>query len=328
VDHERRHLHGAHHDAAIAVGRRPALDSEVVMRRVLRGVTVWSGLLLTACGAVDRTSTAPPPAAARARPPVLVQGAMPVETDRLVARLEQPTVEQVGAWTFWRGRIDGHPVVVSRTGKGIANVAAATTLAAERYRPAAIVNQGTAGGHDPDLRVYDIVLGRESIYLGAFKTAYRERGAGSNTLEWTPLDLLASPGSAAEDPNARTVRRFHADDRLLAAAARAAGEYKQGRVVTGVIGSADIWNSEIDRIEQLRREYRTSVEEMESASAAQIAAVFDIPFLGVRILSNNITNGGAYDGRTGEACQDYVFATVKAYIAAQAATASTTSGAP
>ena len=53
---------------------------------------------------------------------------------------------------------------------------------------------------------------------------------------------------------------------------------------------------------------------METASAAQIAGLFQIPFLGIRVLSNNITNGGTYDAKTGEACQDYVYGVVKAYI--------------
>jgi adenosylhomocysteine nucleosidase len=30
---------------------------------------------------------------------------------------------------------------------------------------------------------------------------------------------------------------------------------------------------------------------METASAAQIAGLFQIPFLGIRVLSNNVTNG-------------------------------------
>lgn len=85
--------------------------------------------------------------------------------------------------------------------------------------------------------------------------------------------------------------------------------------MTGVIGSSDVWNSEIDRIEHLRREYQTSAEEMETAAAAQVAGQFQIPFLGVRVLSNNITNGGTYDARSGEACQEYVYQVVKAYIA-------------
>jgi adenosylhomocysteine nucleosidase len=53
---------------------------------------------------------------------------------------------------------------------------------------------------------------------------------------------------------------------------------------------------------------------METASAAQIADLFQIPFLGIRVLSNNITNGGAYDPKAGEACQEYVYEVVKAFI--------------
>jgi len=65
-------------------------------------------------------------------------------------------------------------------------------------------------------------------------------------------------------------------------------------------------------------QFGTTAEEMETASAAQIAGLFQIPFLGIRVVSNNITNGEAYDTRTGEACQDYVYDVVKAYIAGRA----------
>ncbi len=40
---------------------------------------------------------------------------------------------------------------------------------------------------------------------------------------------------------------------------------------------------------------------MVSASVAQIASQFNFPFLGIRILSNNINNNGAYDPGKGEA---------------------------
>ena len=55
---------------------------------------------------------------------------------------------------------------------------------------------------------------------------------------------------------------------------------------------------------------------METASAAQIAAAFHIPFLGIRVVSNNITNGDGYNVASGEACQEYVYDVVKAYIGA------------
>ena len=101
---------------------------------------------------------------------------------------------------------------------------------------------------------------------------------------------------------------------MLAAARSVSSAYQRGRVVDGVIGSSEVWNSEIDRIEDFHARFGTSVEEMETASAAQIAGLFEIPFLGIRVVSNNITNGEGYDGKTGEACQEYVYDVVKAYI--------------
>lgn len=264
---------------------------------------ILAAALLTACAERE---------AAR---PVVIQGAMDIEIRKLVGALEHATDENVGGWIFWRGTIDGYPVVISKTLKGMENTAAATALAAERYHPAAIINQGTAGGHVPELHVYDIVLGSQSVNLGSFKTGYRARGDGSNQADWNPLDLMRSEGSAGQDPNARTMRRFPADEGLLTAARAVRGHYQKGHVVEGVIGSSEVWNSEIDRIQRFHEQYGTSAEEMETASAAQIAGLFKIPFLGIRVVSNNITNGEAYDTKTGEACQDYVFETVKAYLA-------------
>jgi adenosylhomocysteine nucleosidase len=267
--------------------------------------------LLSACMTRDATVPARPFEDAH---PVVVQGAMDVEVKKLAALLEHATEERVQGWTFWRGTVDGYPVVVSKTLKGMSNAAAATALAAERYRPIAIINQGTAGGHEPDLHVYDIVLGTEVVNLGSFKTGYRARGDGSNFADWYPLDLTRTEGSAGQDPNARSMRRFRGDEGLLSSARNVRGKYRKGRVVDGVIGSSEIWNSEIDRIQRFHDQFGTTVEEMETASAAQIAGLFEVPFLGIRVLSNNITNGGAYDARTGEACQEYVFEVVRGYI--------------
>jgi adenosylhomocysteine nucleosidase len=269
--------------------------------------TVAAVLLLASC------------AAAPAARPIVVQGAMDVEIQKLAKALDNATEEKVQGWTFWRGTIDGYPVVVSKTLKGMENAAAATAIAAERYRPIAIINQGTAGGHEAGLKVGDIVLGVESVNLGSFKTKFRARGEGSIVTEWDPLDLNRAEGSAGQDPNARTMRRFHGDETLLRAAHSATAVYTKGRVVDGVIGSSEVWNSELDRIQHFHEKFGTTVEEMEAASAAQIAGSFEIPFLGIRVVSNNITNDGVYDRNTGESCQDYVYEVVKAFVKAQRA---------
>ncbi|MFN7913953.1 MAG: 5'-methylthioadenosine/S-adenosylhomocysteine nucleosidase [Vicinamibacterales bacterium] len=271
--------------------------------------SLLTALLLSGC--------APPVAEklAEATRPIVVQGAMPVETQALVSALAGGTEVHAQGWTFWSGTIDDYPVVVSKTQKGMTNAAAATTLAIERFRPRAIINQGTAGGHDPGLHVLDIVVGTASLNIGAFKTGRRALGQGTNFDEWHPMDLIRTEGSAGQDPNAWVMHRFEADPALLAAARAAKPRYTRGRVVDGVIGSSDVWNSELDRIARLHTEYGTSVEEMETASAAQVAGMSQVPFIGIRVLSNNITNDGLYDGASAAACQQYVLEVVKAYIA-------------
>jgi adenosylhomocysteine nucleosidase len=281
-----------------------------------RTACVAAVLLMTAC----TTGRAGTPAGASSSHPIVVQGAMDVEVRRLATTLNGATQTQIADWTFWTGTIDDYPVVISKTRRGTMNAAAATAIAVEHFHPAAIINQGTAGGHQPDLHVYDIVVGKESVNLGALRTPFRVRGAGSNVSDWGPIDLLKSDSvSVGSDPHAQVIRRFSGDSRLLTAALGVRDRYRRGRVVEGVIGSSDTWNSELDRIQRLHDQFGTSVEEMETAPAAQIARSFEVPFLGLRVLSNNITNGDAYDARTAEACQDYVLEVVKRYIRASSA---------
>src|SRR5258708_12178448 len=136
------------------------------------------------------------PVAAPAQPsardvrPVVVQGAMRSETEKLISRLDNATVERVGGWTFWRGTVAGYPVIVSKTLKGVSNSAAATVIAVERYHPIAILNQGTAGGHDPGLHIYHIVLGVSAASLAPSKSPYRPPERGTNPPECIPIDLI------------------------------------------------------------------------------------------------------------------------------------------
>ena len=116
------------------------------------------------------------------------------------------------------------------------------------------------------------------------------------------------------DPEPIRKRYYPADAALLAAARAVKQTYVQGKVVEGVIGSADCWNNELDRIAFLRETYGTEVEEMEAASVAQIAQQYGVPMMAIRVVSNNITNGGAYNPDTGKACQDFVLQVVAQYL--------------
>lgn len=275
-------------------------------------ISLCSALFLVGCND-DNSSVSQTPTIQEQKQklqPIVIQGALPVESERMASKLENKVVEQIGGWTFWKGTYNGYPMIISKTRMGMSNSAAATALAIERYKPIAIINQGTAGGHDPVLHVYDIVLGKYATNIGAFRTPKQSLGAGSNSLTWVEaFDVLPTDES---DPEPIAIRKFEGDQELLMAAHKV--RYDKGEVIEGTIGSADVWNNELDRIQFFHQRYGTSVEEMEAASVAQIASQFNVPFLGIRILSNNITNNGAYDPGTGEACQEYVLNVAEEYM--------------
>ncbi len=252
------------------------------------------------------------------RAPVMIQGPMPIEAEYFASLLTGVTIEKSGTTTFYKGLLNNYPVVVAQTGKGLENTAAATAVGITRYHPIAIINQGTSGGHDPALQVGDIVLGKRALNAGNFKTPFREKGEGSAPLSWKPMDLLASSGSAGEGESAKKserIRYYVGDSKLLASAHAVSGQYKRGKVTEGTIASANFWNNELDRIAWLHENFGTSTEEMETVAAAQIAHAYDVPFLGVRVLSNNLTNGGHYDPSTAKDCQQFVRDLVTHYIA-------------
>lgn len=275
-------------------------------------ISLCSALFLVGCND-DNSSASQTPTLQEQKQklqPIIIQGALPVESERVASKLENKTVETIGGWSFWKGTYNGYPMIISKTRMGMSNSAASTALAIERYKPIAIINQGTSGGHDPDLHVYDIVLGKYTTNIGAFRTPKQPVGGGSNSLTWVEaFDVLPTSES---DPEPIAIRKFEGDQELLMAAHKV--RYDKGDVVEGTIGSADVWNNELDRIQFFHQRYGTSVEEMEAASVAQIASQFNVPFLGIRILSNNITNNGAYDPGTGEACQEYVLNVAEEYM--------------
>ncbi|MCA1021115.1 5'-methylthioadenosine/S-adenosylhomocysteine nucleosidase [Halobacillus litoralis] len=269
-------------------------------------------LLLAGCSSNEPATEAS--AEEENQQPILIQGPMPIEAENFAERLENVEEEESGTFVFYKGTVDDYPVIVMKTGKGMENTAAATALAIEKFNPAAIINQGTSGGHDPDLNVFDIVLGERTVNLGSLKTGNREDGEGITPTEWIPMDLMASEGSAGEDPDAENIRYFEGDKDLLEAAQAVKETHTDGKVVEGTIGSADVWNNEVDRIQWFHENFGSSVEEMEGAAGAQIAKAYDTPYLGIRILSNNKTNGGEYNPETAASNQDYVYEVVKEYI--------------
>jgi len=231
---------------------------------------------------------------------LLVQGAVDFELTPLLAALKDKREITIAAWTFWTGRIGTKSVVVSRTEVGPINAAAATALGIEKFHPAAIVNQGTAGAHNPKLALWDIVVGERTTDYGAFQSAHRDRGAGIGTAEWAPLIHKLR----VDNRNLTDFRSFPGDAKLMASALPT--PYSRGKVVKGNIGSAYRYNRELDEIERLHRVYGTDSEDMESAFSAGVAAGMKTPFLAIRIISDSEWSHPTFEKVAGEYCAAFV----------------------
>jgi adenosylhomocysteine nucleosidase len=269
---------------------------------VALGLAVTVAVLAGCGGARASWPQAPAAAAARATGAVdiVVQGAIDAEVDPLVASLSGARLIQIGAWTFWRGRVGSRDVVVSRTEVGPINAVAATTLAILTFHPKLIINQGTAGATVPDLRVLDIVVGEATVDYGGFRTRHTDAGGGSDQKSWTRM----AHRLRFEGDERITLPVFPGDPDVMAVVLRQ--PYERGRLVKGIIGSAFQFNQEVDRLTWIHDTYDAVSEDMESAFAAGAALGLNTPFLAVRIISDSDFYNTGIHPNAAEYCATFV----------------------
>jgi len=236
--------------------------------------------------------------------PIVIIAAMDVEYDFLLEKLDKVQVKQIADFKFFEGKINNYPVVICKSNIMTINAAVATYISIQNYKPLAIINEGTAGGHGTDIHKGDIVVGENCINIISAQTPSKKLGEGSNSLEWYIAEFL-------EGEENRIIYKL-ADKNLLKIAKEV--EYLEGKVHFGTIGSGDIWDKESDRIIMLNEKYGTLCEEMEGWAIYSIANKFNIPVIGVRIVSNNEILNEHYERNAGRKSQEFTYSFIKLII--------------
>jgi adenosylhomocysteine nucleosidase len=235
----------------------------------------------------------------------MVQGAVDGEIQPLLAALSGKAEVRIHAWTYWTGTIAGRKVVVARTGVGPINAVASTTLGVERFKPNAIINQGTAGAHNPELKLWDIVVGERTLDYSGWKSEHGDEGTGIRPDRWRPHAFtLHEPGG-----NVAQYNWFSGDRALIEAAMRL--KNPRGRVKRGVIGSAFQFNREIDMLKALRGVFGTDTEDMESAYAAGAALALSTPLVAIRMISDSEFHHPTFERIAGKYCAEFVLQLVR-----------------
>lgn len=192
-------------------------------------------------------------------------GAMDEEVALLRAQIAQCETITLAGVEFYQGTLNGLPVVLMRSGIGKVAAALSTTLLLDHFKPAHVVNIGSAGGFDPNLCVGDVVIGTELSYHDVDVTAFG----------YAPGQLPGQPLAFTSDPNLVAL----ADDCLHTVA--------HVQTARGLICSGDVFMADPARVASVRALFpQMQAVEMEGAAIAHVCQQFGVPFVVIRGLSD------------------------------------------
>jgi len=269
------------------------------MKKIIAVLLIVCMLLgLSACGSKQE-----------AKQPVVILGPMDCEIQLIVDALDDVSVSKAGNATLYSGTYKGIPVVAVHSLIGMVNASSATTYAVNELNPCLVIIQGTSGGHNPALHQGDIVLGQNLVETGSYYSPHRDAGTGSVQADWE------YPGVEMLDENNEILRQQYQHSTQEALDVAQTVQYDHGNVVLGTHGSADQWNKELDLIQSFHENLGTDCEEMEGFAVAQVCAMYDVPFLAIRIISNSeLYPEEEFDTKFGEYCQQYALDVAEAYM--------------
>jgi adenosylhomocysteine nucleosidase len=223
--------------------------------------------------------------------PIAVVVAMEAELRHFFARAPVVRESRDGIWLDRWVEIGGQPVVVVRSGMGVAVAAAATERVIDAHSPTAVVNYGCAGAHRRDVMPGDVVIGERYVN----HTRVQILPTGEERYVGMKYEVSGEPFVAADlaaDPHLLEVTRS------VAATSRPepwprdlfwpeAVPYRPPVIHSGTVVSADIWTQSHDRLDVLHGRHGSLCEDMETASVAQICALHGVPFVSIKDISNS-----------------------------------------
>lgn len=229
--------------------------------------------------------------------PIIVQGAMKMEVERLLENLKNMEEIKIGNHVFYKGQMSNYPVIVSKTNVGMVDATIATTLGIIKFNPLCVINQGLAGSHKEDIHRGDIIIGNEAAHINSFITDIKKEGEGSNPFDWK-FDK-------------RGEVKYRADEQLIKIVKDV--EREDGNIIFGTIGSGNIFNREFDRIQWIHNMQNTLCEDNETVAIYSVCKEFNVPCIGVRIIGNNEKTGTKEDGGTATRKNDGVTMITREY---------------
>lgn len=201
-------------------------------------------------------------------------GAMDEEIEILLKNIEVSKKSTKANMNFNIGKLWGKDVVLVRSGIGKVNAAICTQILIDDYKVDKIINVGCAGGIGKDIFPGDVII--------------------ADTLVQHDVDTTIFGDKLGQIPRLETFD-FKCDEELVKLAKKACEANTKYNSFVGRIVSGDQFIASLEKINWLKKEFHAIGCEMESGSIAQVCYLNNVPFVIIRSISDNASNGAHVD---------------------------------
>lgn len=200
--------------------------------------------------------------------PVAIIGAMDDEINEFITNLDNKKYTKYSDFEIYTGNINKQKIVLSKSGIGKVNAATTTQFIINKYKPKYIINTGLAGSLTPSSKAGDIFIAEKMVQHDFDITAFgNPKGYMDNGIE----------------PDKPTI--YYSDKNLVN---EFINKSKNKNIKTGTIATGDIFVSDKQTKNSIRKEFGADLVDMESAAIAQTAKRNNIPVIILRSVSDGL----------------------------------------
>ena len=206
-------------------------------------------------------------------------GAMSVEVEALMAKLEDRQERRIGMDVFVSGKLYGHAAVLAVCGPGKINAALCAQSMILHYQPEWVLNLGVAGAGANGVSIGDMVIATAAV---------------QHDVDTSPI---GDPVGMVSKIN---LIEIPCDDALRARLVRAASAVEGMNVHEGVIATGDQFICTQEQKDRIVSVTAALCTEMEGAAIAQTAYRNNLPFVILRAISDKADDSAEMDYPTFE----------------------------
>lgn len=202
-----------------------------------------------------------------------ILASMPFESDRLLAVMKNVRAGKIADKNIYRGKLSGRDILLLNTGIGKVNAAHSATCIIENFPVEQIINIGVGGAYPSSgLKVGDVAIASNEIY--------GDDGVISKN-GWKDMSEIGIP--LIKKGKKKYFNEFILDNALLK---KLVTRHLSLVTKSGAFVTVSSTSGTRKRAAELEKRFNAVCENMEGAAIAHVCAIYKIPFIEIRGISN------------------------------------------